>query len=312
MGATIQPKTGQISGGNECERLALRLCYGLSFVLRPWKYRGFWRLTTPICRLLGVRGRQWIQLDNDITLSVDLTEPYWNRLISPNYIYEPELHTLFQLLRETEYRLIDCGANIGYWSVQVSSLRYGQKPCIAIEALPSNAAILHAHNAANHSRFTVLQRAISDEPNQEVRFYYNSSHASASLIAQEHHTAYESVATTTLDTLLTEQPDPLPVVLKLDVEGVEIRALQGAQQLLSTLPLIIYEDHARDRASEVTAGIIRLLPEWKICFMHEDGGLIPVQSAEEASVYKQIPDRGYNFLAFHPHSPFASYMAALS
>ncbi len=42
------------------------------------------------------------------------------------------------------------------------------------------------------------------------------------------------------------------VVIKLDIEGAEIQALKGASDILMHEPLIIYEDHGKDRNSTIS------------------------------------------------------------
>ncbi|MBA5735409.1 FkbM family methyltransferase, partial [Escherichia coli] len=58
------------------------------------------------------------------------------------------------------YTLIDCGANYGYWSVMVSSQRFGSRPSIAMEPSSRNFPRL-AHNAKiNGGRFEAINAAI--------------------------------------------------------------------------------------------------------------------------------------------------------
>ena len=52
----------------------------------------------------------------------------------PDVVYEPEMLSIFQTIRDQDYSFVDCGANFGYWSVLVTGARLGRHPAIAVEA----------------------------------------------------------------------------------------------------------------------------------------------------------------------------------
>ena len=64
-----------------------------------------------------------------------LDDVYWNSFIrQPDFDYEPEIGKFLLRLKDVDYRFFDCGANIGYWSVLVTSEMLGRKRAIAVEA----------------------------------------------------------------------------------------------------------------------------------------------------------------------------------
>ena len=286
------------------ERLVLRALYHLSFAFVPKKRRGFGRLARLIAKVYNVHERQIIRFRDDFAMAIDLQDPYWSRLICPDDIYEPELHAAFAKIGETPFRFIDCGANHGYWSLDLSSARYRHTPCIAVEALRSNLAILEQNNALNDNRVTVTHAAISDVADETVTFYHNAGHASASLIDERHSANSETVKTITLDAIANAHPSDLPAVIKLDVEGVEVQALKGAKELLKTHPLIFYEDHARDTNSTISRYILEELDGWEILEITAKGKLTRITKIEEINSRKVILYKGYNFFAVHPDSVF--------
>jgi FkbM family methyltransferase len=120
--------------------------------------------------------------------------------------------------------LIDCGANIGYWSVRAKEL--GFKDAIAIEANGDLIPFLKrnyrgaVHHAAVHSR--------SGET-----LYLEGQGATASLAATGR--PVRTLALADLDVTG-------PVLIKLDVEGAEIAAIEGAAGMDA---IFVYEDWPR-------------------------------------------------------------------
>jgi FkbM family methyltransferase len=117
--------------------------------------------------------------------------------------------------------LIDCGANIGYWSVRHQD--FGFVDSIAIEANPRLIPFLRrnydgpVHHAAVHSC-----------SGQELLFSGDGALG---------HVAASGIAVPTL--ALGDLEIRAPVLVKLDVEGAEIEAIEGLGQLDA---VIVYEE----------------------------------------------------------------------
>lgn len=126
--------------------------------------------------------------------------------------------------------LFDVGANIGMVALHAAKI------CrtIAFEPDPSIRRRLAVNTALNPDRaFAVEPIAISDT-NGSVDLYTDGDDGnSPSLVHQRGETGRVSVSARSLDSLIAEGRIPRPTVLKLDIEGAEILALRGAQQLLT-------------------------------------------------------------------------------
>jgi len=307
MPVMVDVKSGKVSEGCFRERLAVRLCLFTSLLFAPLKFRGFWRITNVICRVFGITKRQWVTLPNGVKFSIDLNDPYWNRMLSPAFEYEPELIFLLEQLKGTNYSFIDCGANMGYWTCLAASPVFGQKPVYAIEPLSNNFQLIEQHAERNNLPVHLYKNAISNQNGQSVPLFKPGSHASVSLVSNKtDETPEEVVQTITIDSIYNEHlQNNHNIFLKLDVEGVEIQALKGATELLETKkPLILYEDHSDDSASLISEYVLNKMG-YKVLFIDAQLRCREITCISEVNKIKVIANHGYNFLAFHPESVFA-------
>jgi|GEM_PF-251281 len=132
-----------------------------------------------------------------------------------------------RLLRRGD-NVLDIGANLGYLTL-VAAWRVGPRGCVhAFEPNPQVLRRLRA-NAALNPRFNIRVhgQAVTDRCGQArlfLAFDHRTGHSSLrNLGAEAAQTAL--VETTTIDTLLDRLP-PIRLV-KLDIEGAELRALHG-------------------------------------------------------------------------------------
>jgi len=312
MSVTIQVQDGKVVGNHLNEKVATRLCRAISRLFAPFHFKGFWRLTRIICKIFHISERQWVALPNGLTFSIDLTDPYWNRMISPHFQYEPELSHLLTTMKNIDYSFVDCGANMGYWSCLAASKSFGAKPVYSIEPLADNFRLLKNHAARNHQHIHLFKNAISDKTGEEVPLFKPGSHASVSLVSHnEQGKPEEVVKTISLDTIFeTHLQNEQNIFLKLDVEGVEIAALKGAKTLLATRkPLIIYEDHSDDKSSAISDYILNELG-YKVLFIDEQLHCHKIDNITQINAIKVLPNHGYNFITFHPESAFAKQVIA--
>ncbi len=93
------------------------------------------------------------------------------------------------------------------------------------------------------------------------------------------------------------------VVLKIDVEGAEIKALRGASRTLAGDAAVIYEDHGRDAARAISSDLLERGVE--LFALARDGTPIHLRNVASVAELKTSPNRGYNFLASRPGT--ASY-----
>ena len=155
-----------------------------------------------------------------------------------------------------------------------------------------------------------MHGAIDEVSGRRVSIEAANGHAGARVSADA--SGSQLVTTISLDDLVTSTFNGIPgcVLIKLDVEGHEIRALRGAARLLASEVLVYYEDHGHDLTSRVTDYVIRALG-LRVFFL--DGGrLREVSSAQAASRFKKRSTYGYNFFACRPSSVFVSTLMALA
>lgn len=138
---------------------------------------------------------------------------------------------------------VDAGANIGFYSV-MASRRIGRTGrVVAIEMMPDTAAILRAHLALNGAESTtVVQRALSDAAGRQVTAAVPAgSFGKATINPREDCRGWKEVpvSTTTLDEVLRDVPHV--DLLKMDLEGGELAALQGASETLARCDAIVCE-----------------------------------------------------------------------
>lgn len=254
-----------------------------------------------------------VTLGGDLEFEFLLADFYWNRLLSSFYKYEPEIDALLWSLRNSEYRMLDCGANFGWWSVVSSSAAYGSHEVVAVEALASTYARLVRNRQVNDGRFRTIHAAVDAQSGLVATLYKRGSHAGTSLLPQwlgndRPLTHVEAVPTVSIDELAARwQLDPATLIIKLDVEGVEVRALQGATNALRGGALVIYEDSGEDPESAVTRSVLGELG-LAVYRYDELGRVRRIADPSELRRLKRSKKRGYNLLATVHGSDFDDWL----
>jgi FkbM family methyltransferase len=130
----------------------------------------------------------------------------------------------------------DIGANVGFYSL-LASVRVGPRGHVfCFEPLPENVADLRKHIAMNHlANCEVIEAAVSSTDGT-ARF--DSSRPRSMGWLSE--LGDQAVRTVCLDMLVSSNAILPPKVLKIDVEGAEVAALQGCAQTLAAHPPIIF------------------------------------------------------------------------
>ena len=148
----------------------------------------------------------------------------------------------------------------------------------------------------NGNRFEIMNRAIFSESGEMVNMS-DAKHEARSIIDENGKVLSGNVETLALDDLLdwVDTQKCKKVMLKLDVEGVEIEAMKGATNLLKKDLIVFFEDHASDQTHEVsqyfmeTLGMRVFYPDGKSC--------IEMKSLDDIRRVKTNPRLGYDFLA---------------
>lgn len=153
--------------------------------------------------------------------------------------------TLKQLLRRGD-RFIDAGANIGIYTVLASRLVGPAGRVVAIEMMPDTAAILRRHVEDNGcANVEIIERALSDRPGEKVTARVPVGKYGQASIAQagsgDRQFEEREVETVTLDGVCGGI-DQIRL-MKLDLEGAELKALAGGGSALERTETLIYESH---------------------------------------------------------------------
>ncbi|GGB60594.1 FkbM family methyltransferase [Roseibium aquae] len=294
----LDRQTGGISNATAVERLGLKamalahVCLrplgGLGFSIVARAIAGVFRSNRQVCALFG----------DDCRFSFPYGDAYWSILTDRSHTYEPGVERVLRRFKDVRYAFVDCGANYGYWSCQVTSKSFGSKEAVAIELDPATFGQL-VHNAAeNKSRFEVANRAVSDT-DDEWRPIYGTKHEARTLVQGGlGGVSQASTVTIRLDTLVGSRANlaDMPLIIKLDVEGVEIEAMDGAGSLLDGELLFIYEDHGSDPTHSVTRHVMDTLG-MRVFGHSVQTGLFELRSLDELSRIKTNRRWGYDFFA---------------
>jgi FkbM family methyltransferase len=223
-----------------------------------------------------------------------LKDYYWSTLLLPWKKYEPEIQEGLDQILQPGRIFIDCGANIGYWSVYASTV-LPPKDIIAIEPFPYNYSQL-VKNSLQNTLFQSIQYGVTNEDNQK-QWLSGTNHASMRI--KEYSMGDQGIWITsiTLDSVLEKhiRPDSEKVILKLDVEGAEIKALQGAKKLLAKNPIIIFEDQGKDWDNKTSKFIVHDL-KYKIYVWKKNIGFQEI-SLSDVSKIKGPKCKASNFFA---------------
>ena len=287
--------TGHLDGANPIDRTVLLALQVGSVVTQPFGHRGY-RLGCRTLALIATKRDIIIRLNEDAVLEIPFCDGYWSRLLNRRYHYEEESEALLRSLVKDRYFFIDCGANFGYWSVLTSSLPFGAQPTLAVEASRTNALRLAENARLNGSRFHYLNAAMSGS--RGFARIVGNRHEKFEAIALE-QSEPGAVERVTLDAVaalgLTDAS--LPVMVKLDVEGVEIQVLEGGSTLSRRDTLFICEEHGSDRAHSVSRYLLEVMKLRLYAFDPLDGRFIRLIGLDQLDRLKKHSWVGYNVFA---------------
>lgn len=236
-------------------------------------------------------------------LKVRLGDPYWSRLLV-GWDYEPEVSAMIDaaIAHEPAAVLLDCGANIGYFSTRYAPVM----TAVAVEAVPPMYDQLR-HNAEVNG-FHAVHAAVWSHSSDPILVTWDPVIPASASVLDGAGSRSASVPTITVEELYNSYAGNTPAILKLDIEGAEVAALQGGAAVL-TWCLIVYEDHGRDPHHTVTR---YLLDRGLAVYRHDGAALVPVGDPTELDVLKRDSERGYNFLALEPNGRWAGLASAVN
>ncbi|MBA2669485.1 MAG: FkbM family methyltransferase [Gemmatimonadetes bacterium] len=145
--------------------------------------------------------------------------------------------------------IFDIGAHTGYYSLLAYMLTEPRGRVMAFEPNPRNLRFLHKHVKMNRlSMVEVLPVAVSDRAG-EAAFEFGTGSGTGRLASA----GDVRVTTTTVDTVVAER-GVAPGFLKIDVEGAEVKLLEGAIETLRVArPVVFLSTHGAELHEESQA-----------------------------------------------------------
>lgn len=154
--------------------------------------------------------------------------------VRSSWVPDPEVFLAIELLKNSDGQVLDLGANIGTWCLPVCL--GSKKKVVAFEALPDNVTLLK--DAINKNMLSgdvkVIDCAIWD-CDTDLNFSGTSAYGTVNPNGKL------KVVARSLDSLYEEGHINNPSLIKIDIEGCELRAIEGGRRFLKSLPDIIFE-----------------------------------------------------------------------
>lgn len=154
--------------------------------------------------------------------------------------FEPGTVKYFREALQQGMNVIDIGANIGYYTV-IAGYRVGQTGKVfSYEPNPENFHFLEDNIKKNNLKNTIpLMTALSDTIG-ERKLYLGNNKCTTHAFADNSGTGKsELVNTDTLDHSLVQYGSPIIDIIKMDIEGAEILALDGMKETIKRSPNLI-------------------------------------------------------------------------
>jgi FkbM family methyltransferase len=169
--------------------------------------------------------------------------------------------------------LLDVGAHVGHWTVRLSAQA---SKVIAIEANPETAEVLRINIALNKLSNVVVHDVAAWDCDTYLRLF-NRGKAARSGGCRVRADPAGDVRGTRLDSLLADEP--AVDLVKLDVEGADLHALEGMRGLLDKhRPAMLIERHDMygyyefaDMEAKIASLGYKYTPAWHQYFVAEPG-----------------------------------------
>ena len=149
--------------------------------------------------------------------------------------YEFDKQILFEKYVKPGMVVYDIGANAGFYTLLSAVLTGSNGKVFAFEPVPQNIFYIKKHLGLNKITNTVVvEKAVSDKISK-LKFDL-SSNPSMGHFSENGKIEVEAIS---LDEF-TKQGNPLPDLIKMDIEGAEFDALIGAKEILKTKKPVIF------------------------------------------------------------------------
>ena len=155
-----------------------------------------------------------------------------------------EIELISKISKKNKVFLIDCGCNYGFYSFYTASLS-DRNSVIAIEASPTTAKDFEKNLNLNKFNNIVLKNcAVSDNDDIAINFNESKNDWESSLTHSEFvESKVSKIRTQKIDTIIKDEKlNDYSLLIKLNIEGHELQALEGAKNTIEKYkPIIIIE-----------------------------------------------------------------------
>ena len=202
-----------------------------------------------------------------IDFEVDVNDHIGWKIFLDGSFDETHLHIAKILQLSHNDVFLDIGANIGSVSIAIAT----ETDCevIAIEANPRNSAQFLRNVALNPTRVSFWNCAVVDpvtfEQHRYVEIYSNNGNQGASSLYENWNQAHSKstkrayvTPTALLDELITPEKKNRIKLVKIDIEGSEIQALQGFKQLFEMNAPIVFEYRIDIKVNGLNSGVEKI------------------------------------------------------
>jgi FkbM family methyltransferase len=170
-------------------------------------------------------------------------DTFIGRVITQTHDYEPHVSKIFCEYLRPGMRVLDIGASIGYFSLLAASLVAPNGFVYSWEPSPANVKMLYASQLVNaFSNMEIMQAAAAEKTSllKYFRAFSNGNVAEVAGARSEDILSAETVMGLRIDDFVS--PDIRIEFVKIDVEGYEFKALNGALKTIErSRPVIVSE-----------------------------------------------------------------------
>lgn len=229
-------------------------------------------------------------------------------------IYEPDIECCLEIMVPQATSFIDVGANWGYFVAKVACMR-SDVELIAFEPASLSFADLRSlcEGFSTHATINAFQLALGDVKGKSTITQLGFESGLASIIPEKNKLNYsfstEEIEISTLDELEIQTNS----IIKIDVEGFELKVMQGGKEQISRAkPAIIFE-HWQLSQTDLDPflrffnqlGYVLYRPFAAVVGTRtqQSNGHVPVDF--RVNIIDQLKcDRRYNLIAIHPLTHF--------
>ena len=146
-----------------------------------------------------------------------------------------KLDLLTRFLKEG-LTVFDIGAHVGYYTLFFSKSIGPKGKVVAFEPVPENASWLVKHVKVNHAEQNTIVYSSAISSRNGVRRFDIREHSAIGKLSTHHSSSILLVPVFSLDSLCSEgiadELLPVPDIVKMDIEGEEVSALEGSTDIL--------------------------------------------------------------------------------